>query len=164
VTADEPETARLEIDFAPPPCPGKAPSLEQPDRLGLDGLQRGDAHHQSRFRSAANGRMRGRLKDRRTRSMMVSTMASAEATASFSAEAGLTPRKERTLVADLDSLTEEQWTRLDEIYWKNDQLYTGVLPSGALKRMYQWHGREWPPPKPSPSEDPWASPAVSASD
>jgi hypothetical protein len=66
-------------------------------------------------------------------------------------------------IADLDSLTEEQWTRLDEIYWKNDQLYAGVLPSRALKRMYQWHGREWPP-KPSPSEDPWAPAAVSASD
>jgi hypothetical protein len=67
-------------------------------------------------------------------------------------------------IADLDSLTEEQWTRLDEIYWKNDQLHTGVLPSRALKRMYQWHGREWPPPKPNPSEDPWASAAVSAPD
>jgi|SRR5687767_3151056 hypothetical protein len=27
-------------------------------------------------------------------------------------------------IADLDSPTEEQWARLDEIYWKNDQLYT----------------------------------------
>jgi hypothetical protein len=59
-------------------------------------------------------------------------------------------------IADLDSLTEEQWTRLDDIYWKNDQLHTGVLPRRRLKRMCQWHGREWPPPKPSPSKDPWA--------
>jgi hypothetical protein len=56
-------------------------------------------------------------------------------------------------IAELDSLTQEQWTRLDEIYWRNDQLYHGVLPTRALRRMYQWHGREWPPPKPSPSGD-----------
>lgn len=63
-------------------------------------------------------------------------------------------------IASLSGLTEEQWARLSEIYWTNDQLFTGVLPSRALEPFYRRHGREWPPSKatpPVPPVDPWAT-------
>lgn len=65
-------------------------------------------------------------------------------------------------IAALNGLTDEQWGRLNEIWWKNDQLYTGALPSKALKPLYTKHGRDWPPPQPvppTPPTDPWASTA-----
>lgn len=49
-------------------------------------------------------------------------------------------------IANLSGLTEEQWIRLDAIFWENDQIHTGYLPSQALKPFYQLHHREWPPP------------------
>lgn len=63
-------------------------------------------------------------------------------------------------IATLSGLTDEQWDRLGTIYWKNDQLFTGVLPIKALKPFYRRHAREWPPPKtvpPAPAADPWAT-------
>jgi hypothetical protein len=60
-------------------------------------------------------------------------------------------------IASLSGLTDEQWTRLDAIYWKNDQVHDGVLPSQALKPFYGRHQRPWPPPQPAPARDPWAS-------
>lgn len=63
-------------------------------------------------------------------------------------------------IATLSGLTDEQWDRLDTIYWKNDQLFTGVLPRQALKPFYLRHAREWPPPKtvpPAAAADPWAT-------
>lgn len=65
-------------------------------------------------------------------------------------------------IAALSGLTDEQWDRLDEIWWKNDQLYTGALPTKALKPFYAEHDRDWPPPKPAPPTlpmNPWASTA-----
>ena len=53
-------------------------------------------------------------------------------------------------IASLGGLREDQFRRLDAIYWTNDQLYTGVLPSRALEPFYHQHGRNWPPPRPNP--------------
>jgi hypothetical protein len=68
-------------------------------------------------------------------------------------------------IASLGSLTKEQWGQLDDIWWRNDQLYTGALPTKVLKPFYAQHGRKWPPPKPAPparAKDPWATtPATS---
>lgn len=61
-------------------------------------------------------------------------------------DAGATAKR----VAALSYLTDAQWDRLDEIWWKNDQLYTGVLPTNALSPFYAKHGRDWPPSKPDP--------------
>ncbi|MCT2076069.1 toll/interleukin-1 receptor domain-containing protein [Dietzia cinnamea] len=57
-------------------------------------------------------------------------------------------------IARLPSLTDEQWSRLDEIYFANDQVEYGVLPSRALKPFYAKHNRTWPPPKPNPEDEP----------
>ena len=48
-------------------------------------------------------------------------------------------------LATLSGLSPEQWNRLDEIYWKNDQLFTGALPTKALRPFYEHNGRAWPP-------------------
>ena len=53
-------------------------------------------------------------------------------------------------IANLSGLTEQQWARLGEIYWSNDQLYHGALPSNALRPFYAHHGQAWPPKKPTP--------------
>jgi len=61
-------------------------------------------------------------------------------------------------IAALSGLTEDQWKRLDEIYWHNDQIHGGALPTRALRPFYQHHLREWPPPKPAgPQPDPWVT-------
>lgn len=52
-------------------------------------------------------------------------------------------------IASLSGLTDDQWERLDQIWWTNDQLYTGALPTKALRPFYAQHGRPWPPPKSS---------------
>ena len=66
-------------------------------------------------------------------------------------------------IASLSGLTEEQWMRLNEIWWTNDQLHTGALATTALKPFYLQSGRAWPPPKPAPpAEDLWAAPVASA--
>lgn len=50
-------------------------------------------------------------------------------------------------VAELGTLTEDRLKQLDQIWWSNNQLYTGVLPANALEPFYQENGREWPPSK-----------------
>lgn len=65
-------------------------------------------------------------------------------------------------IANLSSLTDVQWARLDSIYWKNDQIRGGALPTRALRPFYQQQGRAWPPPETALAVDPlalWAAPA-----
>lgn len=72
-------------------------------------------------------------------------------------DAGATAKR----IASLSGLTNDQWDRLDAIYWGNDQVRTGALPTKALRPFYEQHGHAWPPTKPaSPtrSSDPWAAP------
>lgn len=52
-------------------------------------------------------------------------------------------------LATLESLDPEQFTELDRIWWSNDQLYGGVLPTRAMKPFYESNGRTWPPQKPA---------------
>ncbi len=68
-------------------------------------------------------------------------------------------------IATLSDLTKEQWDRLNDIWWKNDQLHTGTLPAKALKPFYLKHGRDWPPSKPArpaPAADPWTTTATAS--
>lgn len=51
-------------------------------------------------------------------------------------------------IAALNSLSNEQFARLDAIFWGNDQVYNGVLPKRALQPFYVKHDRPWPPVKP----------------
>lgn len=51
-------------------------------------------------------------------------------------------------VVSLGSLTENQWEQLDTIFWGNDQIYGGGLPSKALQPFYRENQRQWPPAKP----------------
>lgn len=52
-------------------------------------------------------------------------------------------------IAALGTLTTEQFDRLDKIWWSNDQLYGGVLPTRALQPLYLRNQRAWPPARPS---------------
>lgn len=75
-------------------------------------------------------------------------------------DAGATARR----IANLSSLTDLQWDRLDNIYLKNDQVHGGGLPTKALRPFYQEQGRVWPPTESTPTTgavDPWAAPASS---
>lgn len=54
-------------------------------------------------------------------------------------------------IAAFGTLTSEQFDQIDEIWWDNDQLYGGVLPTRALEPLYEANGRTWPPPNPSTS-------------
>lgn len=49
-------------------------------------------------------------------------------------------------IASLSSLTNEQWSTLDQIYHQNDQVSGAGLVSRALRPFYQENGRTWPPP------------------
>jgi hypothetical protein len=61
-------------------------------------------------------------------------------------------------IASLETLTEDQFARLAGVWWQNDQLYGGALPTKALQPFYRRNGREWPPPKPvPPNAEPWAA-------
>ncbi len=51
-------------------------------------------------------------------------------------------------IAVLDRLTEEQWQRLEAVYWQNDQIYGCVLADRQLKPFFAKHGRQYPPPRP----------------
>lgn len=51
-------------------------------------------------------------------------------------------------IAALGSLTDDQFRRIDEIWWSNDQLHGGILATKAMKPLYEKHKRTWPPPKP----------------
>lgn len=51
-------------------------------------------------------------------------------------------------IAKLSTLTDDQFQRLNKIWWSNDQLYGGVLPSRVMKPFYQASKQAWPPSKP----------------
>lgn len=51
-------------------------------------------------------------------------------------------------IVSLGSLTADQWDRLDTIFWSNNQIYGGALPSNALQPFYRENQRQWPPAKP----------------
>ena len=57
------------------------------------------------------------------------------------------------LIAALGTLSDEQFRRIEEVWYTNDQLYGGVLPTRAMQRVYAANGRAWPPPKPAPPAD-----------
>lgn len=61
-------------------------------------------------------------------------------------DAGATAQR----IAALGTLTDDQFSLLDEIWWSNDQLHGGVLPTRAMKPFYQANGRDWPPPRVHP--------------
>lgn len=61
-------------------------------------------------------------------------------------DAGATAQR----IAAVGSLTDEQFSQLDDIWWSNDQLHGGVLPTRAMKPFYAENGRGWPPPKVEP--------------
>lgn len=48
----------------------------------------------------------------------------------------------------LDRLSDLQFNELDRIWWSNDQLHGGVLPTRVMKPYYLRNGRSWPPLKP----------------
>jgi hypothetical protein len=50
-------------------------------------------------------------------------------------------------ISSLRSLTEEQFKRLDEIFWGNDQVHGARMASRALQPFYEQNGRQWPPAK-----------------
>jgi len=52
-------------------------------------------------------------------------------------------------LATLGTLTEGQFAELERIWWSNDQLYGGILPTNAMKPFYFKNGRAWPPEKPA---------------
>lgn len=57
-------------------------------------------------------------------------------------------------IANLSNLTDVQWARLDAIYWRNDQIHGGALPTRALRPFYQQQGRSWPPPQSAGTVEP----------
>lgn len=67
-------------------------------------------------------------------------------------------------IAELGVLSEDDFKRLDGIWWSNDQLYGGALPTREMAPFYKSNGRDWPPPKPAPTPtdatNPWGSPAI----
>jgi hypothetical protein len=75
---------------------------------------------------------------------MTDGLFSALASAGNYMDAGATAQR----IGNLSGLSDAQFERLNEIWWSNDQLYTGVLPTKALKPFYQSNGREWPPSRP----------------
>jgi hypothetical protein len=54
-----------------------------------------------------------------------------------------------TRITTVNSLTDQQWNRLANIYWGNDQLNRGALANRALMPFFLTNGREWPPIAPS---------------
>lgn len=52
-------------------------------------------------------------------------------------------------IAALGSLSDEQFAALDTIWWSNNQLYGGFLPTKVMEPFYAANGRAWPPPKPA---------------
>jgi hypothetical protein len=59
-------------------------------------------------------------------------------------------------MAALGTLTDEQFQRLAEILWKNDQLHGGVLPAKAPQPLY-WAKKPTmaPPAGPETVEEPF---------
>lgn len=62
-------------------------------------------------------------------------------------------------IATLSNLTDDQWRRLGEIFWANDQVHGGVLATRALEPFYLRHQKAWPPPRPQATQptDPWST-------
>jgi hypothetical protein len=60
-------------------------------------------------------------------------------------------------IAALGSVSADHFERLDRIWWSNDQLHGGILPTRAMRPFYEANGRTWPPPK-SPSTASQVSP------
>ncbi|MFF0818309.1 toll/interleukin-1 receptor domain-containing protein [Rhodococcus sp. NPDC003318] len=50
-------------------------------------------------------------------------------------------------LATLGTLTADQFTELDRIWWSNDQLYGSILATRAMSPFYAANGRPWPPDK-----------------
>jgi hypothetical protein len=73
--------------------------------------------------------------------VMISGLFAALESANNYMDAGATARR----IASLNALTESQWDRLAKIYWANDQVRGGSLPSRALQPFYEGHNRTWPP-------------------
>jgi hypothetical protein len=61
-------------------------------------------------------------------------------------------------IAQLDSLSSDDFARLTKIYWANDQVRDGALPTKELQPFYQRNRMKWPPPKSTLA----ASPALAA--
>lgn len=76
---------------------------------------------------------------------MVDGLFSALESANNYIDAGATASR----IAALDTLTDDQWKRLDEIYRGNNQVHGGALSTKALRPFYQEHGRAWPPSEPA---------------
>lgn len=51
-------------------------------------------------------------------------------------------------IAALGRLTDEQWKRLEDVYWTNDQIYGCLSAHRQLKPFFERHGRPFPPPRP----------------
>lgn len=73
--------------------------------------------------------------------VMIDGLFSALETAGNYIDAGATASR----IATLKNLTLQQWNRLDAIYWNNDQLQSGALPTKALRPFYHENQRVWPP-------------------
>jgi hypothetical protein len=56
-------------------------------------------------------------------------------------------------IASMGTLTEDQWKRLDTVFWSNDQVYGGGLARKVLQPFYSDHQRQFPPTKPSLQSD-----------
>lgn len=50
-------------------------------------------------------------------------------------------------IVGLGSLTDDQWDRLDTIFWSNDQVYGGGPARKVLQPFYWENQRSWPPLK-----------------
>lgn len=62
------------------------------------------------------------------------------------AATGTPPRPDsHTSASALGTLSDADFERLDAIWWSNNQLYNGVLPTRAMKPFYEQSGRAWPP-------------------
>ncbi|HYI60657.1 MAG TPA: toll/interleukin-1 receptor domain-containing protein [Acidimicrobiales bacterium] len=52
-------------------------------------------------------------------------------------------------IASLGNLSDAQFERLDGVWWSNDQVYGGALPTKKMRPFYISRGRPWPPAKPA---------------
>lgn len=59
-------------------------------------------------------------------------------------------------IAALGTLSDADFDKLDAVYWSNNQVHGGVLPSRELRPLYQANNRAWPPPEPPalPADEP----------
>lgn len=59
-------------------------------------------------------------------------------------------------IVALEDLTESSWKRLAQVFWKNDQVHGGVLPTRVLQPFYREKDKDWPP-KREPEQAPQAA-------